>query len=113
MFSIHCKVLRVGQQKTEGMLVQNTWKRTTMGLGIHHRNPLQSLVNSPSKFSTSLWKCNSRDLQRPHSTTDWSCSQSTDHVRLVAAQGWECLTLQHVAAGRFLKEIFKDPHYED
>lgn len=27
MFSIHCKVLRVGQQKTEGMLVQNRWEK--------------------------------------------------------------------------------------
>lgn len=46
-------------------------------------------------------------------STDWSCSQSTVHVRLVGVPGWECLTLHHVAAGRFSGEIFKGLQYED
>lgn len=52
MFSIHCKVLRVGRQKKEeSILVQNRGEKRMIGSGTHHRNPLQSLVNSP--FSSS------------------------------------------------------------
>lgn len=54
MFSIHCKVLRVGRQKKEeSILVQNRGEKKTRGLGTHQRNPPWSLVNSPLKFTIS------------------------------------------------------------
>lgn len=105
MFSIHCKVLRVGRQKTEGMLVQNRRGRTSVGRGIHHRNPLPSALNSPLKFR--------RRNHRMRAERWGSVTLSGLGSRWTAgARGREGLTLHHVAAGRLLKEIFKDPHYQ-
>lgn len=57
MFSIHCKVLTVSRQKKEErILVQNRRERKSIGLGIRHRNPLLSLVNSPLKLTTAKIK---------------------------------------------------------
>lgn len=55
MFSIHCKVLRVGRQKKEeSILVQHRREGKTRGLGTHHRNPLQSLVKVSLKVQCEL-----------------------------------------------------------
>lgn len=49
MFSIHCKVLRVGSLKKEGILIQNRRQiKTSQGVT---RSPLLSLVCSPLKFN--------------------------------------------------------------
>lgn len=85
MFSIHCKVLRVGRRKKEeSILVQNRRERKTRGLT---RTPLLSLVCSPLKFSISQRKNKIKGLKWPDCSTDWSCSQSTDREKLVGVPG--------------------------
>lgn len=106
MFSIHCKVLRVGRQKKEESILVQTGERGKQDAWVT-RNPLLSLVCSPLKFSISQRKNKIKGLKWPECSTDWSCSQSTDHEKLVGVPGWKCLTLHHVVAGRFSREIFK------
>lgn len=71
------------------------------------------LCPSPFKFSINQRKNKTKVLKWPECRTNWSCSQSTDHEKLVGVLGWKCLTLHHVVAGRFSGEIFKGLQYED
>lgn len=115
MFSIHCKVLRVGRRKKEGILVQNRRERKNNRL-VGWGGITAEIPTSKQSFKVQYKLRKVRGMQWPDCSTDWSCSQSTDHDRLVGAPGRECLTLQHVAAGSFFffsKEIFKGLQYED
>lgn len=100
MFSIHFKVLREGRQKKEGILIQNRKerKKKKTGFGAHHTNPIQSLVNS---LSNSKWEKLTKSVCKTEAQAGHT--QSTDHIKLVSARGLVCLTLHHVAAGRFFK----------
>lgn len=99
MFSIQRKVLRVDRQKKK-----TYWSKTgdkSASSGPHHGKPSAVARRNPSKFRTSCRKDKVTGLRRPDCSTDCSCCQSCDYVRLVRILAWECLTLHHVATAIF------------
>ncbi len=75
MFSIHCKVLRVGRKKKKkAYWFKRERKGKLRAKGTHHRNLIKSLVSSPLTFSITWCKNKIRGLKRPDCSAECSCS---------------------------------------
>lgn len=110
-FSIHCLVLKVSWQKwAESMLFKKSKNKKKKKIKLGRLGEIPSFSPFGSLSVLRGEKKNKKqklELRNQGWGTGWSYAPSTNAKVVVAHQGRECLTLHHVAAGRFSREIFK------